>query len=211
MRKILLTSALGLCVFVGSAAAALIVPVAPGTGPDGFGGTVTLTDLVPGQVEVMIEIDSGDIRGFFFYTNPNFADITVSDGETDVEFSPCDLEPANNNQSCGGGNNMNGSGAGFFEWGVEIGEPGQGKQPAGDSTFFTLNAAGLTTDAFLGQIVGVRVQSIPPNGDSAKIWGSCAADDDCEGGGPPQEIPEPSTMMMLASGAGLIALSRRVK
>lgn len=180
----------------------LTIPVGLGAGPAGFGGSVTLTELAganAGKLQVDIVVDSGEIRGFFFDLGSAVTGLTGSSLITTIETcaGPVDRCPASPN-----GNVMNPYGP--FDWGLSIGGPGN---DAGfqESISFVLSAnTALSVGLFNEQQVGVRVQQIPIPGtereDSAKLIGAGAV--------PPQEIPEPTSLMMLAGGIGLLALSR---
>jgi len=196
----------GISLIAGSAFAATItIPVAIGAGAP-ITGTVDLTDN-GGDIDVLLNLDhDGDLRGFWFTLTGDHDNVGSLDP---VVTGVCEFDPPDDNV-CGGGNVMSGAGQ-LFEYAFALGVAGQGD--VGPTTSFTISAdQAITTAMFLGNSVGVRVQEIdPPVGgqDSAKLVGVCRTDQDCEGGGPPEEIPEPSTMLMLASGAGLIAFSRR--
>ena len=208
MRSNLGFALAGISLIAGSAFAATIsIPVAVGAGAP-ITGTVDLTDNA-GDIDVLLTLDhdSADLRGFWFSLTGDHDNVGSPDA---IVTQVCEYDPPGDNV-CGGGNVMSGSGQ-LFEYAFALGVAGQGD--VGKTTSFTISAdQAITTAMFLGSFVGVRVQEIDPpveGQDSAKLVGSCTVGGDC-GGGPPQEVPEPSTMMMLASGAGLIALSRRVR
>lgn len=202
MRKTLSISIFTLCVLFSSAEAATIT-VGLGEGPLGYGGgEVTLTDQGEGNLLVDIWVESGEIRGFFFDLDGVVTGLTASSPTpaTTIEIcaGPVDSCPANP-----GGNLMNPYGP--FDWGLSIGGPGNDAGLENEISF-VLSATDLSLSLFEGQQVGVRVQQIPiPGSDeegSAKLIGVG------EGLVPPEEIPEPTSMMMLAGGIGLLALSR---
>jgi len=197
---------LGMCVFVGSAVAATIsIPVALGEGAN-ITGTVDLKDNA-GDITVDLTVQDGDIRGFWFsLTGVETLDSVTSPPVTGV----CVYNPEASSV-CGGGNVMNGTGA-VFEYAFDLGD--EGGTDIGTTVSFVLSAVeDLEIGLFLNGFVGIRVQGIGPRfGEtSAKLVASCA-DGECgevPPPPPPQEVPEPSTWMMLASGAGLMMLARR--
>jgi hypothetical protein len=203
MLRTLNSSIVSLLFLFSSAEAAMItIPVGPGEGPAGFGGSVTLTELAgadAGKLQVHIVVDSGEIRGFFFDLASAVTGLSGSSLITTIETctGPVDSCPASPK-----GNVMNPYGP--FDWGLSIGGPGNDAGFQESITFVLSAGAALSVDLFDGQQVGVRVQQIPIPGtdreDSAKLVGV--------GGVPPQEIPEPASMMMLAGGIGLLALFR---
>jgi hypothetical protein len=194
---------MGMCLFVGSAVAATIsIPVAIGAGAN-ITGTVDLTDNA-GDIDVTLTVQDGDIRGFWFSLDGVETGVV---GTSPPVSDVCYYNPEAASL-CGGGNVMSGAGA-VFEYAFDLGNPGG--NDIGTTVSFTLSAdQDLTIGMFLNGFVGIRVQGIDEErfGEgSAKLVASCS-DGEC-GEGPPQEIPEPSTWMMLATGAGLMILAKR--
>jgi len=145
------------------------------------------------QVTFTVTLGSGtlaDIRGVFFQFDSPPPDLAVSGGDVTRW-----LWRENQVSGLGGGVNMNGAGP-PFDFGVEIGTPGIGKDDIG-STTFTLSSNDVID---LDQRFGLRLTSVGENrSGSSKLTGTGVS-----------PVPEPAAVLLFGAGlAGLAAVLRR--
>jgi hypothetical protein len=160
-------------------------------------GAVTLDDSV-GSGQLRLTVDVQGIAGKFRNLMLNFDGpgiTSVSSGDDQASLLPDGywLAPYTDGKFDIGGNGNQG-------W-------------QGDTALYTTLLAGngaLTLAMFnvrdsLGNLnVALHLQSLTPTGGSLKVGGTWE-----EGGGPPQEVPEPATTALLGSGLILLAWALR--
>jgi hypothetical protein len=156
---------------------------------DGSGGVTGVAEVAP----TLLLPNIGDIRGLFF----DFASGSVVCADvTGADVTDCGLNVAN----LGGGANINPLGP--FDLGIEIGSSGIGGGDDIQSTSFAIS--GISTSDFAQasvRLTSVGVGDLRDNSSKLKP---------VEGDRPPNEVPAPGVLGLLAVGLlGLAARARR--
>jgi hypothetical protein len=209
----ILVATLALLGLVMTAPASVIWDLTPFTGSAIGVNILVENDVAPNTLKITATVTPdggntlGDLRGIFFDIDGGAADVTA-DMFSGVGLTKVCL--GTGIIKCGGGDdNLNGSSpieAGSFNVGLEIGTSGIGQGDDFPTAVILLNygALGLTPER-LGPF-GARVTSVGTatnRGGSAKLYGDVPTIPDTE-----TQVPEPSTLLMLGAGLGLVTLAK---
>lgn len=212
IRSTLLVLCLALATLIPSARAAAIFELTPFTG-DPTTMFITVTNVGDNKIQFSAVLDPlfGDISAIYMNVKDGIGGITASDFTSNVTLSTVCLVPTGTT-SCGGNhNNLNGGNVTFppnsFQVGLAFGKAGNDGFTALTFTF-DYSGTGRTFGEYDFQPFAARVMSLPVDGagsgGSAKLYTFTVPT-------PPNEenpIPEPSTLLMLGAGLGLLGLAR---
>ncbi|MFQ3207289.1 MAG: hypothetical protein ACI9IT_001444 [Glaciecola sp.] len=189
--------------FTGMANSTVITSLEDATNGGGFFGEVTFTNSGTDKVTITADISSslntgitqGDILGLWFDFSDfsSLSGLPMFGGTTPVLVSVFGENSVGS--SISGNLNINGAGATNWDLAVKVGENG----PNGgfvQTLSFQVTLAGLDETQFIGQRVGMRVQSIAGVGGfggSSKLLGTNTT-----------EVPGPGALALL--GLGLVGL-----
>ena len=211
-KSLRVLTASALLVAASSGNALVVAELTDATNSPNFFGRVTFTDLAPNQVQITADISSpinstitrGDILGLWFdFANPVGSSLAVAPAVFGGAYLPDGVS-----NSLGGNVNINGSGPAGWDLGLIVGQNGA----AGgfnQTVTLSLTATGLSASTFLGQRIGMRVQSILGvpgfNFDSSKLLGRGAPPPPP----PPQTVPEPGPLGLMLLSLGLLGTMAR--
>ena len=199
--------------------ASVIWDVTPFTGNVDAAVTVTVSDIGNQQIEIKMENTgiAGDLTGLFFNVDGgingilgSMFSVDTSKSSTGASLSKVCLS-STGITSCdaqGNDNNLNGGSpnfpAGSFNVGFEIGTNGNDNLSI---VTFIFDYAGISPARTFSENsfapFAARVKSINANPDSSKLFSGPDPKPDTE-----TQIPEPSTLLMLGAGLGLVSLAK---
>jgi hypothetical protein len=215
MRRSLWVVLLALLALVANSSAAVIWELLPATNNENVGLIVTVTDIGNNQIKFDLQIDpnksTGDITGLYFniaggVTGVTTAMFTGSDLATACVWPGGNLAQGNPVPWCGSNdNNLNGVPnipAGSFEIGLAFGSQGNNSITS-TTVIFSYAASNRTFSESAFAPMAGRIKSITPGGGSAKLIDLVPFVPDTG-----ENIPEPSTWLMMGAGLGLVALAK---